>query len=134
MPETRIVVRLLATSAVTDLIGTRLRKIQRKTAWGSSDSVTYQTISTDWSNHSTGTTTLGFARIQVDCWSATPVGVRALAAAVRGALSGWSESSGTPTVTMCHLQNEQDMPEGPDPGEEATEYRITQDYLVQFSS
>ncbi len=134
MPETRIVVKLLTTSAVTTLIGARLRQIQRKTDWGTSDSITYQRISTDWSNHSTGTSTLGFARIQIDCWSSTPLGARTLAAAVRAALSGWSDTSGTPDVTMCHLQNEQDMPPGPDGGEEATEYRISQDYFVQFSS
>lgn len=134
MPETRMVVKLLATSAVTDLIVAQLRPHHRKTSWGTDDAVTYQRISTEPSNHATGTSTLAFARIQVDLWSSTPLGVRALAAAVRGALSGWSDDTGTPVVTMCHLINEQDMPMGPDSGEEATEYRVMQEYMIHHSS
>ena len=138
MPETRIIAKLKGTSAVTDLIGTgndaRVRMHQRRTSWEGSDAITLQRISTQWSNHSTGTSTLRFCRIQLDLWSSTPLGVRSLATAVRGALSGWSDTSGTPDVTMCHLENEMDGPEGPDAGEEETEYRIVQDYLVQTST
>ena len=137
MPETRMVVKLKATSAVTDLIGAgelcRLRKHQRKTAWEDNDAITYQRISTEPVNHATGTTSTAFARIQLDLWSSTPAGIRDLAAAVRGALSGWSDEAGSPAVSMCHLINEMDMPEGPESGDETAEQRIMQEYLIQYS-
>lgn len=133
MPETRVVVKLLATSAVTDLIGDRLRMHYRKTSWGSNDAITYQRVATVPSNHAGGTSTLFFVRLQLDIWSATPLGARALAKAVRDALSGWSDTTGSPKVTMCHLTGEQDMPQPPDLGEEETETRIMQEYYLQIS-
>jgi hypothetical protein len=133
MPETRVVAKLLATQAVTDLIGDRVRKHYRKSSWGSSDAITYQRIATVSSNHAGGTTTLSFVRLQVDIWSSTPLGGRALAQAVRDALSGWSDATGSPKVTMCHLMGEQDMPEPPDLGDEETETRIMQEYYLQVS-
>ena len=137
MPETRIIAKLKGTSAVTALIGSgsdaRVRMLHRRTEWGGSDSITMQRISSSPINHAGGTTSTYSARIQLDLWSATPMGIRTLTAAVRGALSGWSDTSGTPDVTMCHLENEMDGPEGPDAGEEETEYRVIQDYLVEFN-
>jgi len=133
MPETRMLAKLLATTAVTDLVGDRIRKHHRKTDWGQSDAITYQRISTDWVNGADKNSSTAFARIQLDLWSSTPLGARALANAVRTALNGWRDTDGSPAVSMCHFLNEQDLPQGPDSGEEATEYRISQDYLIQYS-
>lgn len=134
MPETQLVTKLLATSAVTTLIGDRLRMIHRKTSWGSNAAITYQRISLEKVNHAGGTTTTGFARIQLDLWASTPAAIAALASAVSTALNGWYTSSGSPTITMCHLLNEMDGPEGPDAGEELTEYRRVQEYQLDFNS
>jgi len=130
MPETRIVNKLKNTSAVTDLISDRIRCGWRREAWGTSDALTYQRISTAWSNHATGTTTLYFVRVQIDLFSSTALGCRALANAVRTALGGWSDDASTPVVTMCHLENQQDMPVEADAAEEETEFRIVQDWLL----
>lgn len=133
MPETRMVVKLLATSAVTDLIGDRLRKHQRKTAWGDSDAITYQRISTTWSDGADVKSGSSQVRIQLDLWSSTPLGLRTLVAAVSDALRDWTDTGGSPAVSHCRLISESEMPEGPGSGEEATEYRWMQEYHVQYS-
>ena len=134
MPEIRIVAKLLATTAVTALIGDRLRKHHRKSTWGGADAITYQRISTAWVNHAGGVTETAFARIQLDLWSATPAGLKALADAVRGALSGWSDKQHTPKIALCHLIIEMELPGGPDAGEEesGTEYCLIQEYLIDY--
>jgi hypothetical protein len=133
MPETRMIVKLKATSGVIDLVSDRIRKLTRKSAWNGDDAITYQRISANPVNGAVDNSSTWFARIQLDLWSGTPLGVRTLAAAVRGALRTWTDTGNTPAVSSCQLINEMDGPEGPDAGGESEEYRIVQEYFVQYS-
>lgn len=130
MPETRIVAKLLATTAVTDLVGDRIRQHHRLESWAAQDAITFTRVGTDWSHGAGGTTVLFFVRVQLDLWSATPTGLRTLAAAVRGALNGWTDTAGDPAVSMCHMIDEQQIDMRPDSGEEQADYRAIQEYLL----
>lgn len=131
MPETRITALLKADGTVA-AITTRVQPVKANQA-GSFPLITYQRISTSPVNHATGTTDTTECRIQVDCWAETYVGSKALADAVRGALSGVADGSGDPQLSMIHLVSEIDLPESPDPGEDTTIYRVSQDYLIWYN-
>jgi hypothetical protein len=133
MPETRMIVKLKDTVAVVDLVGDRIRHLTRKKGWEGNDAITYQRISTDTSGGADVTNSTRFVRIQLDIWSSTPMGARTLAAAVRGALDYWSDTGGSPAISMCRWLAEMDAPEGPDAGGESEEYRMIQEYYVQYS-
>lgn len=70
------------------------------------------------------------ARIQVDAIAADYGQAKAIADAVRAALSGWSDAGAR--VTSCLLDNEQDDTEPPDDGSEVVWQRVIQDYIVWY--
>lgn len=131
--EPRIVAKLKGTNAVTALVSTRVYPM-RMAASVALPAVTYQRISTTPQNHATGTLTGQTARVQIDCWAASYAGAKGVAGAVRDALSGWSDNSGTPVVIMSHLIDEQDDAEPVEEGTDTTVFRVSQDYEIDFGS
>ena len=133
MPETELVAKLSGTSAVTDLVGDRIYPITARQGVAL-PYVTYQLISGAPVNHAAGTTTTEECRIQVDNYASTYSGVKALAAAVEDALSGWSDAAGTPPITMCHLESRADLSEPIEPGSDTMIHRVSHDYVIWYST
>ena len=121
--EASIYTQLAATSALTDEVSTRIYRYQRPRG-GALPAVTFQRIDTLISNHSTGDTVTRNCRIMVDSWAEDMDDVRTVADAVTTALSGWSDTGGTPSITMCHQVSDADLTEEPEHGDDVMTYRI----------
>ena len=105
---------LIASSAVTDLVGQRIAPIQ--TAQNEAlPNVVLTGISVVPQNHLNGAPSLDSNRVQVDIYAETYAEVRAVADACRNALEAGN----------CVMDNEFD---GFEP--DVSEYRVTQDFLV----
>jgi len=133
MPEARLATRLLSSTGVTSIVGRLVRPVMESQG-STGPHVTYQRISTTPSNHSTGTGNLEFCRVQVDCYAETYRRTKELAKAVKTSLSGWSSSTGSPRVSMCHHDGEQDLPEEVEPGQSVRGHRVSHDFLLQVST
>jgi hypothetical protein len=131
--EAQIQTQLAATSAVTDAVSTRIYRYQRPRG-GTLPAVTFQRIDSEIINHSTGATDTQWARFQADCWADDMDTARTVADAVTTALSGWSNTGGTPSISMCHQQSDMDLTEPPEHGDDVMLYRISQDYRISHHS
>lgn len=136
MPERRLHNKLENTSAVTDLVtATKIQPVSvpQGTAL---PYIVYQNISRIPENHSTGTLTSGYAvsTIQVDCFASTYSGVKAVADVVRAALSGWSDTTGDPDVSMCHLMSESDIPQELSPGQDVRVHGVSFDFRLDHNA
>jgi len=128
MPQTRLVAKLKATTAVTAIVSTRIYPVLRP-AGTALPAVVYQVLSNNPVNTAGGSTTTREMRLTVDCIAGTYAGAWALANVVRDALSGWVDDSGD----VWHLDSETDSPGDLGPGqEEQVTYGVNQDYLVWF--
>ena len=125
MPDTRMVARLKATAAVTNLVGTRIEPIRSRQA-GALPRITWMRVGTAPINSAAGTTGEAEVRFQIDCFGSTYASARAVADAVTGALSGWNDASSC----VWHKVMDFDDPENPDTGQDVGLYRIVHDYLV----
>ena len=129
--EAQIHEQLAATSVVTDEVSVRIYRHQR--ARGTVlPAVVFERAETNIVNHATGATTTETCTMQVDSYASTLDGVRTLADAVKTALSGWSNTGGTPSISMSHQVSDFDVPADPEHGTDAPVYRITQDYLLSY--
>ena len=127
--EAQIQTQLEATSALTDVVSTRI--YQYKRARGTSlPAVTWQRIESEVENHSTGASETKHCRIQVDCWSETENGdqVRTIADAVSTALGSWSNTGGSPAISSCRQVSDVDLTEPVDDGSDELLYHVSQDY------
>lgn len=130
--ESQIQTQLEATSALTNLVGTRIYRYQRPRA-DALPAVTFQRIETEVVNHATGATETHWCRVQVDSWADDMDTARSVADAVATALSGWSNSGGSPSISMSHLQSDIDMTEPPDHGDDVMLYHVSQDYMLSYA-
>ena len=129
--ESQVYAQLAATSAVTDAVVARIYRFQR--ARGSAlPCVAFQRVTSNVSNHSTGATTTKRCTFQVDSYASDLDTVRTVADAVETALSGWSNTGGTPSISMSHLQSDIDIPPEPEHGTDAPLFRISQDYELWY--
>lgn len=131
--ESQIHTQLAATSAVTDAVSTRIYRYQRPRD-SALPAVTFQRIDAEIVNHTTGATVTRWARFMVDAWAADMDTVRTVADAVTTALSGWSNTGGSPSISMCHQQSDVDMTEPPEHGDDVMTYRISQDYRISHGA
>jgi hypothetical protein len=69
-------------------------------------------------------------RLQIDAIATDYGQCKAIADAIRAALSGWSDAGAR--ITSCLLDNEQDDTEPPDDGSEVVWSRVIQDYIVWY--
>jgi hypothetical protein len=84
-------------------------------------------------NHATGSTSTSHCRIELSSWALSYTAVKELANALKAALRGWSEATGTPTVSSCHYMTGEDFPEDPYDGQDTGRYRVIQEYLLWYS-
>ena len=131
--ETQIQTQLEATSDLTDAVSTRIYRYQRPRE-SALPAVTFQQINSEIVNHSLGATETQWAQFQVDCWADDMDTARTVADAVTTALSGWSNTDGTPSISMCHQQSDMDLTEPPGHGDDVMLSRISQDYRISHHS
>lgn len=132
MPERRLIAKLKATSAVTALASTRIRAGRPR----QDDALPYivvQVVGEDQVNHSTGHCDVAFRRIQVTTYDDDYNGTATLANLVRDALSGWSDATGTPVVSMCHYVGCTDIGADVEPGQDLAIHGIGQDYNLTYT-
>ena len=129
-PNERMVAKLLATTAVTDLVVDRIFPVERPVVTAEAlPAVVYLIMSKVPSNTANGTSTTEQMRIEVQCLAATYDGARALGAAVQIALSGWNDAEGS----VWHLDDSRDDPGEVATGEDFISYHcVTQEYLVWY--
>lgn len=128
MIEEAIIQRLLATSGVTSIVGTRVFP-GAKPGGASLPAIVFNKISGGPIYADEGEVGLDESRIQIDCWGATYTAAKNLSRAVRGSLSGYvGTSQGTETL-FCSLDIERDIRES---GSNASEYlyRTSMDFLI----
>lgn len=131
----RLVARLLATSAVTDIVGVgaaaRIRPMRRNQG-GDLPAIVYNQVGGHRENITQGTSTTAESRFRVHCIADTYAGAHALSEAVESALSGWNDR---PSSGVWHLDT--GPFDGPDEilgGEDAAEFSMVHDYLVWHST
>lgn len=126
MPETRLVAKLKATSAVTTLVSTRIWPGYRKEGTAL-PAIVYQMVGDNPVNYAGGTTDTAEMRLAVYCLASTYAGAKTLGDAVKTALSGWTDDSGC----IWHLDNQRDDIGDAMAGQDVPEYyAINQDYMV----
>jgi hypothetical protein len=124
--DTALFTRMSTFAGLSALIGTRIYPAPAAQDVAG-DYVTIQQISGPRQYAMGGATGLVDARFQVDCWSGSSVGVRALAEQVRLALSHYHGTSDSVTVDLVLLENEQKLYD-----EEAELHRVIHDYVVSY--
>jgi len=137
MVEQRLVAKLLATSAVTDLVGTRIRAM-RPRQLDQLPVLVYQRISTTPINTLTGRVGAAFARIQLTAIAESYGEAKAVIDAVRDALApadqaGWTDATGTPVISACHWLGEYDLGGAREPGGDEMLHEVAADYRIQFA-
>ncbi len=136
-PEDRLVVKLLATSAVTALVVARIVPMDR-TEGTALPCITYTRVSTNDYGGLNTVADAGWCRVQVDCWAEQTAttgasdAAWALAAVVKSALNGLTDTTGTPKINYIRCIEEQEMAESVEPGRAVRVHRISQDYRVEW--
>lgn len=132
MPERRLIAKLKGTSAVTALASTRIRAGRAR----QDDTLPFIVVSVvgeDQVNHSTGHTNIAFRRVQVSIFDDDYNGTATLANLVRDALSGWTDGTSTPVVSMCHYIGCTDIGADVEPGQDLGIHGIAQDYNISYT-
>lgn len=127
--EALIRAQLADDSAVSDIVGTRIRFAQAREG----DDPPYlvlSKISSQTINAMNGPTTTFTGRIQVDIIAATYAAVKTLADAVRSALNGWTSAG---AVSSCLLDNELDGFDDPTDASDKGVCRVIQDYIAWYN-
>ena len=103
--------RLLASPEVSALVGTRIFPAGGRPDKGPEvalPSITYQRISNRWLTSHEGSLGASQPLVQLSCWAKTWSEVRAVAAAVRGALDGWIDYSAEPPIHGVTIEGDLD--------------------------
>lgn len=133
---TRMVTRLKATSAVTDIVGAgnsaRIRPLRRNQG-ADPPAIIFDQVGGYRANVAAGTSTTGESRFRLHCLASSYDGAHTLSDAVEGALSGWNDRAGGSGV--WHLEmGPQDGPDETTPGQDAAEFAVVMDFLVWHST
>lgn len=99
-----IAARLTGYSGVSALVGTRIYPLElpQKPTY---PAIRYQRISNTDTN---GNTALRETRWQIDCWGQTYAAATALAAQVKAAFEGFTDTNQTPGIKQSYVVNEGD--------------------------
>lgn len=133
MPETRMVAKLKATAGVTDLCGERIYPLSVPQGV-TYPAIAYQQVGTATFNHSVGTCDFAIARFQVTSYAETYLAAKALNAAVKAALIGWTDGGGTPVIGSSSWQGDTDLAGGPEPGQDEYLRGVASDWTIKFKT
>jgi hypothetical protein len=130
--EEGVIAKLLATSGVTSLVSTRISPGRRPQA-GALPSISVNSISGAPVYTDDGEAGLAYGRIEIDCWAETYSSAKAVARAVKAALSAFVGEAGGITFQYILMDAERDFSEG---GGNAAEYlyRTNLDFIVWFEN
>lgn len=130
MIESALRALVLADSAVSALIGTRLypQKLPQDPTY---PAATYQRIDGPRLYDHGGATGLAEGRFQFDVWATTYSSAKAVAAAVRAALSGYSGTTGGVEIAFIRCLSESDRyePQEGDTGDRG----VSMDFWAQYT-
>jgi hypothetical protein len=70
----------------------------------------------------------------VTCYAETYDDAQALAAAVRAALTGWSDDTGTPVVSMTSWHGDYDLGGNEEPGQDDYLHAVAIDWYIQYGT
>lgn len=134
MPETILVAKLKATSAITTLIGSRIRE-----GWLNDyddlPGITYEVVSNETVNGAGGATETRRARITVTAWATTYAGARTLHDAVYASLKSWTSAGTNPAISSCLHDGSNKVPEDVEPGTtKARVEGISADYILWYNA
>lgn len=130
MPDVKAINKLLGTSAVTTLVGTQVK------AGMIDEDAVMPAVLIAWEEEPVSgantTTDTAFGDLVVTCLADTYNAARTLAAAVKAALHGWTDTATSPRIKSCHLETNGYMPPGEVyPGQAIGRHRFEQRYRVQ---
>ena len=98
---------LSGVSGVTNIVSTRIYPVRLPDA-PTLEAIVYTVISAPRTEDLSGSSGLGTAIVQIDCWANTYSEANTLAEAVRQAMQGYSGTMGGTTVEGVHLLDELD--------------------------
>lgn len=126
MPETRLVAKLKATTAVTDLVAARIWPGFRPEG-SALPAIVYEMTTDSPVNYAGGTTGTAEMNLVVSSIATTYAGAKALGAAVATAMSGFVDTSSC----VWHLDNQSDDFGAVKSGQDVLEYyAVVQNYSV----
>ena len=132
MPDTSIIAKLLATEAVTTIVGQQVRGGMLDSA-DTRPGIVVERSQKIPMNVAGGTLATKFAHVLVGCLAATYAAAMALTDLVEATLNGYTNTGGTPSIRMVHVQ---DVTYDPGPvvaGKDQLRERFVLECLVQYT-
>jgi hypothetical protein len=127
-------VYLSSKSAVTDLVGDRIYRVQRPQTTPTKPAITYSKVSGSDELYQAGTSTLGRMRVEVECWAATPASAEAVRDAIRnvcqryaGTITSGEESV---VIVLMTLENDAEFYDAPEDGSGSGVYSASVDLHI----
>lgn len=96
--------------------------------------VTYQVISTQPWHHLQGTSPRERARVQINCWAATPAAAHTLADTIQAAMDSYRGTLSGVDVRVAQIDNRQELPAAPSDGSEQATSRVALDFFITYST
>lgn len=119
---------LVAQTAVTDIVGTRIYQVNAPQG-AALPLIEHVTLQVEEYTHSTAGSGLAKTTIRIDCYDDSYDGVKTLAAAVRGELHGFGNGSmGSQFVRSCFLTGTRDTHSAPTDASEVPVYGVSMDF------
>lgn len=124
--EDTLAALLLAHTALTALVGTRITPLVRQQAAGL-PAVVFTRISGERSYHMGGASNLTQSRMQIDCYGTSWPQAKSVARAVIGRLNGFNGTATSSVIRSAMLDSERQFYEGEDP---ETVFRVSLDFNI----
>lgn len=131
MPDKSVTTKLLATTAVTDLVGARIRPGLLDNA-DAQPGITVERSMKLPVNVAGGTTSTKFAHVLIGCSANTYAAAIGLSDVVEDTLNGYSGGD-SPAISMIHVQDVAYDPGPVRPGTDQLWERFVLDCLVQYA-
>lgn len=130
--EGRIVTRLTSDNTVAALVVDRVRPVILHHC-DQLPAIVYRRSASSPVNVADGDTDTASCTISVECLGQTYTQCKVLAKAVRNCLSGWSDSTGTPSIASCHLSPEGDSDADPIPSQDTSNWTVVLDFALWYA-
>ena len=136
MPDKSLMAKLRATTAVTTLVGGSSPRIRcgQLMEGDVKPGIVIERDTVRPVNHAGGTTGTKFGYVFVHCHATDYATAEAVADAVETALNGYTNTTGTPAISMVHVQDVMYNPGPMVSGQDKIREQFTLDCLVQYST
>jgi len=127
-------VYLASKSALTSLVSTRIYRGKRPQTTTTNPAITYHKVSGSDELYQEGVSTLGEARVEVECWGSTPASAEAVREVIRNVCQRYSGTitSGAESVVIVLMTMETDAEfyDEPEDGSDAGVFSATVDLHI----